>query len=67
MEKLIIDVEGMSCGHCEHAVEEALLAINGVKKAKASYKKKRVVVKVDTSIVTVNQLKDAIIETGFKA
>jgi len=30
MEKTVLKVEGMSCGHCKNAVEKALKSKNGV-------------------------------------
>lgn len=41
MEKIVISVEGMACGHCEIAIQEAVRKLPGIKKAKASKRKKR--------------------------
>jgi copper ion binding protein len=41
---ITITVEGMSCGHCEKRVEEAVSAIAGVKGVMASHVKRSVVV-----------------------
>ena len=30
MEKITLNVEGMSCSHCENAVKKAVIAIDGV-------------------------------------
>jgi len=67
MEKQIITVEGMSCHHCEMAVQNAVLALLGVKKAKASFKKSQVILKLDTSLVSIEAIKSAINEIGYTA
>lgn len=38
--KKIIQVDGMHCAHCAKTVEEALLAIDGISKAKVNLDKK---------------------------
>ncbi len=38
MEKAVLKVKGMSCHHCEMAVNKALLALDGVSKAAADAK-----------------------------
>lgn len=65
MKKVILTVKGMSCGHCEKRVNEALLALNGVKKSKASSKKSEVVCLFDESVVSLEQIKAAITEAGY--
>ncbi|MDD3122755.1 MAG: heavy metal-associated domain-containing protein [Candidatus Izemoplasmatales bacterium] len=35
--KKVIQIEGMSCHHCEMHVEKSLLSLKDVKKAKASH------------------------------
>ncbi|MCL1831241.1 MAG: cation transporter [Oscillospiraceae bacterium] len=67
MEKQIIAVEGMSCPHCEMAVQQALMNLDGVKKVKASWKKKQVTVKMDLELVSIDKIKETINETGFQA
>lgn len=65
MEKLSISVGGMSCMHCEMAVQNVIMSLDGVKKAKASWKKKSVVIKYDPSQVKVEDFKTAITEAGY--
>jgi copper chaperone len=66
MAKVTIGVDGMSCEHCESAVNTAIRKLPGIKKAKASRKKKEVTVKYDEAAVTVEQIKAAIKETGYE-
>ena len=58
-------VEGMMCGKCREHVENALKAVNGVKKVDVSLENKSVKV-VASDKVTEKQLKDAVINAGYK-
>jgi copper chaperone len=49
MDKVILRVEGMSCGHCEIAVQDAVRKLPGIKKVKASRRRKEAVVDYDAS------------------
>lgn len=66
MEKLTLKVEGMACGHCEIAVADAARKLPGVKKAKASKRKKEAVVDYDPALVTKEQIAAAINATGYQ-
>ncbi|MDR3216654.1 MAG: cation transporter [Clostridiaceae bacterium] len=44
MPKIVLDVDGMACSHCENAVIKAVSALDGVKKVKSNLKKKTVTV-----------------------
>ena len=48
--KKTIKIEGMMCPHCEAAVQDALLAVEGVKKVKASHKKASAIVTLDCDV-----------------
>lgn len=62
---LDITVKGMSCAHCEKAVCDAALGVEGVVKAKASAKKSRLTVKVsDTEALP--KIKQAVREIEFE-
>lgn len=65
LKSIIINVEGMSCSHCEMAVQKAAESVQGVSSAKASAKKGIVKIKADTVDVT-DAVKAAIAEAGFK-
>lgn len=62
--KKIIDIKGMSCGHCQARVEKALNSIDGVE-AKVELKKNRAVVNL-TKEVGDQVLSDAVIEAGYE-
>lgn len=63
--KKIIEIEGMHCSHCAKAVEDELLAVNGVKKAKADAEKKTAVVTLSED-VSDEALFKAVEKAGFK-
>ena len=65
MEKLVLNVEGMSCSHCENRVKKAVSAINGVSNVTVDLAGKTVTVEYDSSAATVKQIKDAIEEQGY--
>lgn len=62
-----ITVEGMFCWHCEIAVQDAIRKLPGVKKAKASKRKKEATVEYDEAQVTLDQIVQAINATGYEA
>jgi copper ion binding protein len=66
MEKLILRVEGMSCGHCEIAIQDAVRKLPGIKKAKASKRKKELSVEFNTALVTREQICKAVNDTGYR-
>ena len=65
METIILQVEGMSCAHCEKAVVNALTDL-GVKRVKASAKKKRVEVVFSPDAVDLERIKGEILEIGYQ-
>ena len=62
--KVVIGIEGMSCGHCSARVEKALNAVPGVK-ATVELDNKRALVECDAS-VTDKALTDAVVEAGYE-
>ena len=63
----VIAVEGMHCVKCAAKVENALKALDGVKKAKVDLGKKNVSVSYLPEKVDENTMKKAINALGFKA
>ncbi|WP_262174595.1 heavy-metal-associated domain-containing protein [Haloarcula laminariae] len=59
-----ITVEGMTCGHCEQTVEEALEAVSGVNDATADREVEQADVEGD---VEVQALVDAVEDAGYTA
>lgn len=62
-----IKVAGMSCGHCEIAVQDAIRKLPGIKKAKASKRKKEAAIAYDETLVTLEQIIEAVNATGYQA
>ncbi|MBP2628779.1 MAG: Heavy metal transport/detoxification protein [Firmicutes bacterium] len=65
IEKHTIIVEGMSCGHCKNAVEKAVGALPGAISAEVDLVAKTLIVEVDASKTTLDQIKEAVDEIGF--
>lgn len=63
MSEILLKVEGMSCGHCQAAVEKALKAVAGVTDAKVDLGSKEVVV---TGTAPREELTKAIEEAGYE-
>jgi len=64
MEKITLQVEGMSCAHCEKAVKNALMDL-GVKNVNASAKKNTVEVTFSTDKISLEDIKAEITEIGY--
>ncbi len=62
--KKIIEIKGMSCGHCQASVEKALNAIEGVE-AKVDLKRNIATVDLKTDI-NDETLKNAVIDAGYE-
>jgi copper chaperone len=65
MEKTILQVTGMTCGHCEKAVKNALLNIDGVAEVGVSLKDGKVEVGHDQSKASISKLKEAVEDQGY--
>ncbi|MDR0300913.1 MAG: copper ion binding protein [Treponema sp.] len=59
-----LNVDGMSCAHCENAVKNAVSAINGVTNVAVDLAMKTVTV-VHNENVTADSVKNAIEELGY--
>ncbi|HOO26233.1 MAG TPA: copper chaperone CopZ [Clostridiales bacterium] len=65
MEKTVIKVEGMSCGHCVKAVEGALNELDGVLSAKVDLEAANVTVEYDSAKLGLDAMKEAIEDQGY--
>jgi len=66
-EEYTIIVEGMSCGHCQNAVEKSVGLLPGVISAKVNLITKTLIVEVDVSKTTLDEIKETVDEAGFTA
>ena len=67
LEKHTITVEGMSCGHCENAIEKAVKALPGVQSATVDLVTKTLIIEFDISKTTLDQIKATVDEEGYQA
>jgi mercuric ion transport protein len=63
----IIEVEGMTCEGCAVHINETLKKLKGVVSAEANYPQKNVKVVYNPKQITLEQIKKAIDEIGYKA
>ncbi|MDQ0415087.1 heavy-metal-associated domain-containing protein [Mesobacillus stamsii] len=67
MEKIVLKVNGMTCGHCVGKVEKALNSLPGVEVAKVDLKKGTAKVKYDDSKQTIDAMNEAVREAGYES
>lgn len=60
-----LKIEGMTCGHCVHSVQQALSALPGVKKAEVSLAEKQARVESEGPLDLSATLK-AVEEEGYR-
>ena len=60
-----LNVEGMSCMHCENAVKKAVGAVDGVDSVEVDLKGKKVTVEFETDKTTLDAVKNAIEDQGY--
>jgi copper chaperone len=65
MEKVTLNVEGMSCGHCVKAVESSVGELNGVSSVKVDLEGKKVDVEFNGADVTLDKIKETIDDQGY--
>lgn len=63
--ELVLNVNGMSCSHCEHAVKTAVGALDGVENVAVDIKGKKVTTQYDSSKVNPDQIRSAIEDQGY--
>jgi copper chaperone CopZ len=66
MKKEAYLVEGMTCAGCERTVSKVISNIQGVANAKADLNSSTVSVEYDPSKVTIDRIKEAINQVGYK-
>lgn len=63
--KKTIEINGMSCGHCEMRVKKELEALSGVESVEASAEEKKAVITLSENVDDV-KLKDAVEVAGYE-
>jgi copper chaperone len=67
MEKIVLKIDGMTCGHCVAKVEKSLKSLPGVEVAKVDLKKGTAKVKYDDSKQTIDNMNEAVREAGYES
>ncbi|MCY4383353.1 MAG: heavy metal-associated domain-containing protein [Nitrospinae bacterium] len=67
MEKVVINVGGMSCEMCQSAVQEALSGVEGVAEAEVDLEGGKATVVFDEGVTNLDALRAAVDDTGFDA
>lgn len=67
MDKLTLNVTGMTCGHCQMSVAKALKDVSGVKSAEVNLETNTAVVEYKSGKTTTVEMIKAIEEAGYKA
>lgn len=65
MEKVQLQVEGVSCHHCVRSIEGALGKLAGVANTSVNLKAKTVDVEFDAAKTNVNKIKETIEDQGY--
>jgi len=60
-----LNVEGMSCSHCENSVKKAVGALNGVGNVTVDLKAKKVTIDFDPEKVSIETIKETIEDQGY--
>lgn len=60
-----LNVEGMSCSHCENSVKKSVGALNGVSSVTVDLKAKKVTIEFDPERVSIETIKDTIEDQGY--
>jgi copper chaperone len=60
-----LDVNGLSCSNCEHAVKKSVGAMGGVDRVSVDLKKNQVMVEYDSDKVTIEEIKQTIQDQGY--
>ncbi|PAE09198.1 copper-binding protein [Terribacillus saccharophilus] len=63
--EMTLQVNGMTCGHCEKAVKGALGELEGIQGVDVDLASGKVDVVYDDTFVTKNEMKEAIEEQGY--
>jgi copper chaperone CopZ len=66
MNSTVLKIEGMTCDHCVHSIQDALSSVPGVRKAEVSLGQKKAVITSDGPIDVSNAI-FAVEQEGYKA
>ena len=64
--QVTLQVQGMSCNHCKHAVTTALSSLEGVSSVNVDLATGKVDITYDETLVTLEQMKEAVEDQGYE-
>ncbi|WP_121614284.1 copper chaperone CopZ [Mesobacillus foraminis] len=65
MQKVTLNVQGMSCGHCVNSIEGNVGELNGVESVKVHLAEGKVDVTFDSNSVGLKEITDVIEDQGY--
>lgn len=65
MQKTTLKIDGMSCGHCQKAVQEGLSAVPGVQNVDVSLDAGTADVTYDEAATDIQAMTDAVVDAGY--
>jgi copper chaperone len=65
MEKVTLNVAGMSCGHCVKAIEGSVGELAGVSKVNVHLENGTVDVEYSSTVVSLDKIKETIDDQGY--
>ncbi len=67
MKELSLKIKGMHCTGCSTRLEKVLNNQDGVENTKVSFEEAKAEIKFDESKISLDQIKEAIVDAGFEA
>ena len=67
MEKMVVNIGGMSCSHCKSALEKALKSLSGVEEVSVDLEGEKADIEYDPAKVNTEELRSVIREAGYQA
>ncbi|MFC0270816.1 copper chaperone CopZ [Metabacillus herbersteinensis] len=65
MEKMTLNVKGMSCGHCINSIEGSVGELSGVTTVKVNLDSGTVSVEFNPNEITIDKIKETIDDQGY--
>ena len=66
MKDIKLKIEGMHCAGCSTRLEKVLNNLEGVEQAQVSLQEKKATIKYDENKISLESIKEAIEDAGFK-
>lgn len=65
MKSIKVQIGGMSCHHCEKAVQQALMGVAGVKAVQVELANARAIIEYDEAVFNIADVEPAITDQGY--